>query len=106
MFIIYDVIADIIYDIQVQARKTYAGTAMSDAYHHYTGKKCLDMHLLKPARLDIVPGQPDSDVVCADDSLQARRAHVVCVCIFPPHTSWYMQYMHALMLYEFIQSHT
>jgi hypothetical protein len=30
------------------------------------------VHLLKPARLDIVPGQPDSDVVCADDSLLAR----------------------------------
>ena len=27
------------------------------------------MHLLKPARLEILPGQPDSDVVCADDSL-------------------------------------
>jgi hypothetical protein len=34
MFIIYDITANIIYDIQVQGRKTYAGTANSDACHH------------------------------------------------------------------------
>ena len=49
----------------MQGRKTYAGTANSDAYHHYAGKECLDVHLLKPARLDVLPEQ--SDVVCADD---------------------------------------
>jgi hypothetical protein len=73
MFIIYDIIANIIYDIQVQGRKQYAGTASSDAYHRYTGKECLDVHLLKTALLDIVPGQPDSDFMCADDSLLARQ---------------------------------
>ncbi len=50
----------------MQGRKTYAATATSDAYHHYSGKECLDVHLLKPARLDVLLGQPD--VVCADDS--------------------------------------
>ena len=51
--------------MQVQGRKTYAGTVNSTAYHHFTGKECLDVHLLKPARLDVPPGQPN--VVCADD---------------------------------------
>jgi hypothetical protein len=32
---------------------------------HFAGKECLDVHLLKPARLDVPPGQPN--VVCADD---------------------------------------
>ena len=48
----------------MQGRKTYAGTANSNAYHHYTGKECLDVHLLKPARVDVLP---DVQVVCADD---------------------------------------
>ena len=51
--------------MQVQGRKTYAGTINSNAYHHFTGKECLDVHLLKPARLDVPQGQPN--VVCADD---------------------------------------
>jgi hypothetical protein len=51
--------------MQVQGRKTYAGTVNNNAYHHFTGKECLDVHLLKPARVDVLPGQPD--VVCADD---------------------------------------
>ncbi len=51
--------------MQVQGRKTYAGTKTSTAYHHFMGKECLDVHLLKPARLDVPPGQPN--VVCADD---------------------------------------
>ena len=51
--------------MQVQDRKTYAGTSNSNAYHHFTGKECLDVHLLKPARLDVLPGQ--QNVVCADD---------------------------------------
>ena len=70
--IIYDIIADITYDIQVQGRKTYAGMTNSPAYHHFTGKECLDVHLLKPARLDVLPGQPD--VVCADDGQPAGPA--------------------------------
>ena len=32
--------------MQVQGRKTYAGTVNSNAYH---SKECLDVHLLKPA---------------------------------------------------------
>ena len=52
--------------MQVQGRKTYAGMVRSAAYHHFTGKECLDVHLLKPSRLDVIPGQPD--VVCADDA--------------------------------------
>ena len=42
----------------------------SAVYEHFTGKesRCLDVHLLKPARLDVLPGQ--LDVVCADDDRQ------------------------------------
>ncbi len=54
--------------MQVQGQKTYAGTARSAAYHHFTGKDCLDVHLLKPSRLEVILGQPD--VVCADDAPQ------------------------------------
>jgi hypothetical protein len=52
---IHDIINDIIYEMQVQGRKTYAGAANCSAYHHFTGKECLDEHLLKPARLDAPP---------------------------------------------------
>ena len=62
---IHDIISDIISYIHVQGRKTYAGRVNSNAYHHYTGKECLDVHLLKPARVDVLPGMPE--VVCADD---------------------------------------
>jgi hypothetical protein len=55
----------------VQGRKTYAGIANSNAYHHYAGKECLDVHLLKPARLDVLPEQ--TDVVCADDGQLAGQ---------------------------------
>jgi hypothetical protein len=53
--------------MQVQGLKHYAGMANSTAYHHFTVMECLDVHLLKPARLpvDVPPGQPN--VVCADD---------------------------------------
>jgi hypothetical protein len=51
--------------MQVQGRKTYAGSVNSTAYHHFTGNECLDVHLLKPARLDVPPGQ--QNVVYADD---------------------------------------
>ena len=61
----YDIITDITYDIQVQGRKTYAGMTNSAAYEHFTGKECLDVCLLKPARLVVLSGQ--ADVVCADD---------------------------------------
>ena len=68
----YDIITDITYEIQVQGRKTYAGIANSAAYEHFPGKECLDVHLLKPARLDVLPGQPDN--VCADDGQLAGPA--------------------------------
>jgi hypothetical protein len=40
---------------QVQGKKTYAGQTASAAYHQFTVKECLDVHLLKPARVDILP---------------------------------------------------
>ncbi len=58
--------------MQVQGRKTYAGLTNSTAYHHSHGKKCLDVHLLELARLDVPPGQPN--VVCADDMQPAAPA--------------------------------
>jgi hypothetical protein len=44
----------------------------SAAYEHFTGKECLDVHLLKPARLDVLPGQ--RDVVYADHGQPAGPA--------------------------------
>jgi hypothetical protein len=44
---------------RVESKKTYAGQTASAAYHHFTGKECFDVHLLKPARVDILPGQPN-----------------------------------------------
>ncbi len=58
----------------MQGRKIYAGMTNSAAYKHFTGKECLDVHLLKPARLDVLPGQPD--VVCADDGQPAGPARL------------------------------
>ena len=56
---------------QVQSKTTYAGQTVtaSAAYHHFTGKECLDVHLLKPARVDIMilPGQPN--LLCNDDEV-------------------------------------
>ena len=71
-YISYDINTNITYDIQVQGRKTYAGMSNSAAYEHFTSKECLDVHLLKPARLEVLPGQPD--VVCADDGQPAGPA--------------------------------
>ncbi len=42
-----------------------------------TAKGCLDVHLLKPALLHILPGQPDSDVVCADGCSSIRFANPI-----------------------------
>jgi hypothetical protein len=39
------------YEMQVQGRKTYADEANNTAYHHNTGKECLDVHILMPALL-------------------------------------------------------
>ncbi len=55
-----------------RAKKTYAGITNSTAYHHFHGKECLEAHLLKPARLDVPPGQ--QNVVCADDMQPAAPA--------------------------------
>jgi hypothetical protein len=68
---------------QVQGKKTYAGQTASAAYHHFTGKECLDVHLLKPARVDILPGQPN--LLCNDDDVHQpawleypfRRVHPI-----------------------------
>ena len=79
---IHDIISDIISYIQVQGRKTYAGTVNSNAYHHYTGKECLDVHLLKPARVDVLPGMPE--VVCADDVQAVPAPHGSSIRIANP----------------------
>jgi hypothetical protein len=52
--------------------KNCAGMTNSAAYEHFTGKECLDAHLLKPPRLEVHPGPPD--VVCADDGQPAGPA--------------------------------
>ncbi len=70
----YDIISDVIYDIQVQGRKAYAGMTNSAADEHFIGKECLDVHLLKQARLDVLPGPSQPDVVCADDGQPAGPA--------------------------------
>ncbi len=51
----------------MQGSKTYAGVTDSNVYHHFAGKECLDVHLLKPARVDALPGQPS--VLCNDDDV-------------------------------------
>ncbi len=68
---------------QVQGKKTYAGQTASAAYHHFTGKECLDVHLLKPARVDILSWQPN--LLCNDDDVHQpawleypfRRVHPI-----------------------------
>ena len=81
---IRDIVYDITYDMQVQGRKTYAGTLNSNAYHHFTGKECLDVHLLKPARVDVLPGQ--QNVVCADD-MPPEPAWLEYPSQIPPYSS-------------------
>ncbi len=43
-------------------------------YEHFTqaGKECLDVHFLKPDRLDVLSGQPD--VVCAESADDGQPA--------------------------------
>ncbi len=65
MYDIIHILNDITHKMQVQGRKTHASTSNSTAYHHFTGKECLEVHLLKPARLDAHPEQ--SNVMSADD---------------------------------------
>ena len=48
-----DVICDIIYHVLAQGNKTCAGLHNSGAYHHFTGKKRLDVHMLKPSPLEV-----------------------------------------------------
>ena len=76
--------ANIIYDIIDIL--TYAGIATSAAYEHFRGKECLDVHLLKPARLDVIPGQPD--VVCADDVQQGPALLEYPFCKSHPILRW------------------
>ncbi len=83
MILIHGITNDITHKMQVQGRKTYAGKRNTTLYHHFTGKECLDVHLLKPARLDVPPGQ--LNVVCADDMQPApawleypfRKSHLI-----------------------------
>jgi len=69
---INDIIYDIICDVQAQGAKTYAGRHNSGAYHHFTGKERLDVHLLKPSRLEVVQEQLQEDMCEADIADQAR----------------------------------
>jgi hypothetical protein len=62
--------------MQVKDQKTYAGMTNSTSHPHFTGKECLDVHLLKPARLDVPPGQ--LNVVCIDD-MQPVPAWLECL---------------------------
>ena len=70
--IICDIIYDIIYLSQAQGTKTYAGRHNSGAYHHFAGKEKLDVHLLKPSRLEVVHEQLQDDMCNADIADQAR----------------------------------
>ncbi len=58
--------------MQAQGAKTYAGRHNSGAYHHFTGKHRLDVHLLKPSRLEVVQEQLQEDMCEADIADQAR----------------------------------
>jgi hypothetical protein len=72
----------------VQGRKPYAGVRDSNAYHDFAGKECLDVHLLKPASVDVLPGQPN--VLCNDNDVHQpvwleysfRRVHPI-LCWLP-----------------------
>ena len=44
----------------------------STAYHHFAGKERLDVHLLKPSRLEVVQEQLQDDMCDADIADQAR----------------------------------
>jgi hypothetical protein len=52
------------------------------------GKECLDVHLLKPARLDVPPGQPNVHVVCADGMQPASAWLEYPFCKSHPILSW------------------
>ena len=83
---------DIINDMQVQDRKTFAGTAKSTVYHPFTVKE--DVHLLKPARLDVIPGQPD--VMCADDTQPGRSSHSLFCTIHGALNAMYKNLRHLM----------
>jgi hypothetical protein len=48
---------------QAHGLKTKAGRKMSATRHHYQGRQCLDIHLLKPARVwvDIATDEAPGD---------------------------------------------
>ncbi len=85
--IICDVIChcDIIYHVQAQSTKTFAGHHNSGAYHHFTGKKRLDVHLLKPSRLEVVQEQLQDAMCDADiaESMQTRRGGSSASIVLP-----------------------
>jgi hypothetical protein len=82
--------------VPYQGKKTYAGQMASAAYHHFTGKECsgLDVHLLKPARVDILPGQPN--LLCNDDDVHLpawleypfRRVHPILCWLLTKLATW------------------
>ena len=67
-----DVLCDIICSVQAQGTKTYAGRHNSGRYHHFTGRERLDVHLLKPSRLEVVQEQLQ-DVQCDADIADQTR---------------------------------
>ena len=69
---ICDVMSDIICPVQAQGTKTYAGRHKSRRYHHFTGRERLDVHLLKPSRLELVQEQLQDVQRDADIAYQAR----------------------------------
>ena len=70
--IINDVICDVLWPVQAQGAKTYAGRHNSGAYHHFTGKERLDVHLLKTSSLEMVQEQLQDDLCDTDIADQAR----------------------------------
>ena len=64
--------------MQAQGAKTYAGRHNSMAYHHYTGKQRLDVHLLKPSRLEVAQQQLPGEMCDADIADQANPEWIEC----------------------------
>jgi hypothetical protein len=64
LFIISHIIAICMY----RAGKTTLVRHTLLFYHHFAGKECSDVYLLKPSHVesavDVLPGQPLADIVC------------------------------------------
>ena len=71
---IYDIVHKIMMYFQAHGEKTKAGRKKSGLRHHFQGKQCLDIFLLKPARVLAAGHQPvdtlPSDIVYRDEDGQ------------------------------------